>query len=569
MEGLIMLSGLFSEDRESDNYRGEHSRSISSPLGDRRARAILSRSLAGLVVLFLLSAGCTMVGPNYIRPETPEPKEWIEEDDPKIKSESADFSTWWTAFDDPVLNDLVETAYQQNLSLRIAGIRILEARAQLGIAVGDKYPQLQQGRATYTRINLSEHSANTQQALDFAYGEIDLGFDAAWELDIWGKFRRSVESSLGNLEASIASYDDILVSLTAEVARTYVLIRTFEARLEVARQNVKLQQRSLDIAEARFEGGEVSELDVQQAKALLGDTQALIPQQETSLRQAKNALAILLGKLPGDIDAMLGEPKPIPRVPLEVAVGIPAELLRRRPDIRLAERQVAAQSGQIGVAKADLYPHFSLFGSIGLRASDAAVTAAGGFTGSTFSDLWDSDSIEFFAGPSVQWDILNYGRVRNRVRVQDARLQELAVNYQNTVLKAAQEMEDAIVAFLRTQDEARFLSNSVQASQRSVDLSLLQYREGLVDYQRVLDTQRFLVQAQDRLTSTTGSVALNLIAMYKALGGGWQIRIGKDFVPEETREEMQNRTNWGRLLSPKKIQPPPEEARKRWRFPDW
>jgi len=539
-------------------------------------RAGLSRFLVGLMGLALLVSGCShlpMVGPDYTRPTAPEAEEWIEKDDPKIKSEPTDLSTWWKVFDDPVLDALIETAYQQNLPLQIAGIRILEARAQLGIAVGGMFPQQQQGRGAYTRVNLSEHGANTTRGLDFAYGEIDLGFDAAWELDFWGKFRRFVESSLGNLEASIASYDDILVTLSAEVARTYVLIRTLEERLAIARENVRIQERSLRIAEARFEGGEVTELDVQQAKALLGDTQALIPRLQSSLRQAKNGLSILLGTLPGEVDQILTERKPIPTMPAEVAVGIPAELLRRRPDIRFAERQLAAQSAQIGVAKADLYPHFVLFGSIGIRASDAALTAAGGLSGSTFSDLWDSNSIEFFGGPAFKWDILNYGRIRNRVRVQDARFQQLVVNYQNTVLRAAQEVEDSMVAFLRAQEEAGFLSNSAVAAARSVDLSLIQYREGLVDYQRVLDTQRFLTQAQDLLTATTGSIALNLVAMYKALGGGWQIRAGKDFVPDETKEEMRERTSWGRLLELEKVEPPSEEARRKWwwpwRWPDW
>jgi len=564
-----MLSGLFSKDCESSNYCGEFGRSISSLFGGRSASTMLSRSLVGLVALALLFSGCAMVGPNYVRPEAPVEREWIAKDDPKIKSEPADFSTWWKVFDDPALDSLIETAYQQNLPLRIAGIRILEARAQLGIAVGGQYPQLQQALGSYTRVNVSENAANTTPILDFAYGEINMGFDAVWELDLWGKFRRAVESGIGNLEASIANYDDILVSLTAEVARTYLVIRTLEARLEVARENVRIQKRSLEIAEARFEGGEVSELDIQQARALLADTQALIPRLEASLRQAKNALAILLGTLPADIDGTLGGPKVIPTVPAQVAVGIPAELLRRRPDIRLAERQVAAQSARIGVAKADVYPHFVLFGSIGLRASDAALTAAGFPGGSEFGDLFDSESIEFFTGPAFTWDILNYGRIKNRVRVEDAQFQQLAVNYQNTVLKAAQEVEDAVVAFLRAQEEADFLSDSVKASKRSVDLSEIQYREGLVDYQRVLDTQRFLTQAQDTLTATVGKIAINLIAMYKALGGGWEIRVGKDFVPEEIKAEMRERTNWGRLLAPEKVEPPSDKDRKKWRWPDW
>jgi outer membrane protein TolC len=245
-------------------------------------------------------------------------------------------------------------------------------------------------------------------------------------------------------------------------------------------------------------------------------------------------------------------------------------LLRRRPDIRLAERQLAAQSALIGVAKADLYPHFSLFGSIGLRASDSDITAAGSPGGSSFGDLWDSDSIEFYGGPAFSWNIFNYGRIKNRVRVQDARFQQLVVNYQNTVLRAAQEVEDAMVAFLRSRDEVKFLSESVNAATRSVDISMIQYREGLVDYQRVLDTQRFQRQEQDLLTDIKGSVVLNFIAMFKALGGGWQIREGRDFVPEETRKKMQQRTNWGNLLTPAKLETPPaDEDKMMWRLPEW
>ncbi len=523
----------------------------------------------GFISFALLLTGCA-VGPDYIKPEAPKPQNWIEGKDPAIKSDLADFSRWWTIFNDPVLNVLVEKAYKQNLPLQIAGIRILEARARLGISTGDLYPQSQAVEGGYTYTDVSKNTANSQRGADLHYGNMDLGFDAAWELDFWGKFRRAVESDKGKLEASIASYDDLLVTLTAEVARTYIFIRTLEARLAIARANVKIQEQSLEIAQTRFKEGDVTELDVQQAIALLRDTQATIPRIQADLRQNKNGLSILLGTLPGKLKGLLETPKAIPTVPAEVSVGVPSELLRRRPDIRLAERQLAAQSALIGVAKADLYPHFSLFGSIGLRASDSDVTAAGSPGGSSFSDLWDSDSIEFYGGPAFTWNIFNYGRIKNRVRVQDARFQQLAVNYQNTVLRAAQEVEDAMVAFLRSQDEVKFLSESVKAATRSVDISMIQYREGLVDYQRVLDTQRFQSQEQDLLTEIKGSVVLNFIAMFKALGGGWQIREGKDFVPEQTRKKMQQRTNWGNLLTPAKLETPPaDEDKTGWRLPDW
>jgi len=506
-----------------------------------------------------------MVGPDYVKPTAEEPKAWIKKEDPKIKSEEGDLTTWWTVFSDPALNALVESAYQKNLTLQVAGIRILQARARLAIAVGDQYPQLQTATFDYGYNQTSKNAPGTVIA-DTTYNQLDIGFDAAWELDIWGKFRRNVQSDVGNLEVSIADYDDFLVTLTAEVARIYVLVRTTEERLTIARENVKIQGRSLEIAEARFQGGAVTELDVQQAKSLLTSTQALIPRLESSLRQLKNALAVLLGKLPGEVDEMLGGPGTIPTIPSEVAVGIPAELLRRRPDIRLAERQLAAQSPRIGVARADLFPQLRLLGTMGFFSSDANSTKAGDGIGGIFS----GDSFRVLAGTGVQWDVLNYGRIKNRVRVEDAKFEELLVGYQNTVLEAAQETEDAIVAFLQSQDEVRFLIESVTASKRSVDLSLIQYREGLVDYQRVLDTQRFLTTSQDQQTATSGDVATNLVSLYKALGGGWQIRIGKDFVSEQYKEEMRTRTNWGKLLEPEKLETPPaEKASETWWWPDW
>jgi len=516
----------------------------------RDAGAAVARFLIGLIFSALMLGGCA-VGPDYIRPAAPEPTQWLEEDDARIKSETEDYSQWWKAFNDPVLDTLIQSAYQQNLSLRIAGIRILEARAELGIAFGNQFPQLQQLRGGYSYTSASENAANTMSG-DLSYGDVDIGFDAAWELDLWGKFRRAVQSGAANLDASIANYDDILVTLTAEVARAYVRIRTFEQRLAIARENVKIQERSLKIARVRFDAGEVTELDVAQATALLKNTQALIPRLEAGRRQAKNALCILLGTTPNDLQDVLVGPSVIPTVPAEVAVGMPAELLRRRPDIRLAEFQVAAQSPLVGIAKADLFPHFALFGSIGLRSSNGKFTKDGGAPGSDLSDIFDADSIEFFGGPTFSWDIFNYGRIKNRVRVQDARLQQSAVNYQNTVLRAAQEVEDALVGFLRSQEEERFLSASVKAAQRSVQISTLQYREGMIDYQRVLDTQRAQAEQEDIYADTKGSVALNLIAIYKALGGGWEIRKGKDFVPEKTKEEMRTRTNWGRLLETEK-----------------
>lgn len=533
-----------------------------------RYRNSILMLLTGLVLMFLIG-GCAMVGPDFVKPEAAVEKEWIETGDPRVKTEKVDVSQWWMAFNDPVLDALIDKAYQQNLTLQIAGIRILEARARLGIAVGGLYPQQQAGIGDISRSQPSENSP-ASSASTSAVSNLNLAFDAAWELDVWGKFRRAVESEVANLEASVADYDDILVTLTGDVALTYVTIRTLEQRLVIAAQNVKIQERSLEIAEARFEGGDVSELDVVQARSLLRTTQALIPRLQSGLRQAKNALAILLGILPSEVDEILGSPGSIPTVSQEVVIDIPAELLRRRPDIRFAELQVATQSARIGVAKADLYPHFGLFGTIGLASSSGAATAAGGLSGSSLGDIFQSESLTWGVGAALSWDIFNYGRIKNRVRVEDARFQQLVVNYENTVLRAFQEVEDALVGFLRSQEEEKILQDGVKASQRSVDLSLLQYREGLVDYQRVLDTQRFLADQSDILTATSGDVVLNLISLYKAMGGGWQIRAGKDFVSTKTAEEMRDRTDWGGLLKQEELdQPTPAEDRGKWRWPDW
>ncbi len=330
------------------------------------------------------------------------------------------------------------------------------------------------------------------------------------------------------------------MSLTAEVARTYVAVRTFEVLIAQARNNADIQDQALKIAQSRFQNGATSELDVTQATTLLASTRATIPGLQAQLQQARNALSTLLGQPPGVADSLLGGPQEIPQAPAKVAVSVPAEMLRRRPDIRSAELNAAAQCARIGVAKADLYPSFSLFGSIGLQATGS------GFGGHNF---FSSNSFFYQAGPSVSWPFFNYGRIVNNVRVQDARFQELLVLYRDTVLRAAQEVEDALAGFLNAQEATVFEESAVKSAQRSVELSLEQYREGAVDYQRVLDAQRSLLEQQNDFAQSRSSVATSLMALYKALGGGWEARGGEPFVPEATRNEMKARTNWGDMLS--------------------
>jgi NodT family efflux transporter outer membrane factor (OMF) lipoprotein len=504
--------------------------------GTRQAWTILS----GLTLVLMIT-GCTTLGPDFARPEVPAAPAWQTTDD-ALSGEPGEQAEWWKLFNDPVLDTLIEKAYRQNLPLQIAGLRILEARAQLGIAVGNRYPQLQQASGSVSAVELSKNSPNFSPLTEDEFTNYQAGFDAAWELDFWGRFRRGIEAAEANLSASVADYDNALVSLTAEVARVYVTIRTLEERLALAQANITLQQESLRVARVRFDNGATTELDVQQAMSNLADTQALVPALRKSLRQANNGLSVLLGMPPSDLTQMLGEPGTIPAVPVQVAAGVPADLLRRRPDVQAAELQAASQSALVGVAETDLYPSFSLVGSIGYQSSDTGGSSAG--------DLFDSDSLFYSAGPSFRWNILNYGRIRNNVRVQDARLQQTLVNYRNSVLTAYREVEDAMVAFVQSQQESAFRAAGAQAAARSTEIANIQYREGSVDFQRVIDTERALVNQQDQWTSTRGDIALNLIAMYKALGGGWEVREGRDFVSEDNRSEMAERTNWGDLLEP-------------------
>ena len=508
--------------------------------------SIFHPSMICLLMLAFLVSGC-MVGPDFVKPDAPLEDVWTQQEDPRIKTEATDYREWWTVFNDPVLNNLIEQAYQQNLDLQVAGLRILQARAELGLAIGSQYPQTQEMTASAQAVGLSRNSTLTGPLEAFSY-PYSLGLDAAWELDFWGRFRRGVESANASLYATYANFDDVLVSLIAEVARTYTQIRTFEQQLAFARANVMIQKKSFELATMRYEGGETSELDPTQARALLKQTQASVPQFEAGLRQAKNALAILLGIPPIEIQNILGPPKPIPIAPPEVAVGIPADLLLRRPDIRRIELAAAAQSARIGVAKSDLFPRISLAGSFLFMTSDGGNKEV--TNNASFSDLFSSNSITYFVGPKIQWPILNYGRIRNDVRVQDARFQQFLVEYRNTVLRAMQDVEDGMVGFLRAQEQQMALAESVASYQRAVDLAQLQYIEGLSTYQRVIDAQRFLTEQQFRFASAKGAVVTNLIATYKALGGGWELREGRELVPPKTQEQMRQRTDWGNLLPP-------------------
>jgi NodT family efflux transporter outer membrane factor (OMF) lipoprotein len=514
--------------------------------------------------LALLAGGC-MLGPDFKTPPTRVADKWLEQNNKSVDSTASEYRDWWAVFNDPRLTRLIQLAYQQNLTLRTAGVRVLEARARLGIAIGEFYPQQQQLGAslTYNRIPISlpyNFITNTYWADQF-------GAQAAWELDLWGKLRRAIESADGGFLASVANYDNVLVTLVGDVATAYVQIRTTERQIAIARDNLERQRRALKIAQAKFQYGTATRRDVYQAENVLGATEATIPQLNIQLAQAKNALSVLLGMPPGPLDDLLAGPSDIPTAPEQVIVGIPADLLRRRPDVRRAELQAAAQSAQIGVAKADLFPTFSLIGNVGTLATDVGTSSLG--------NVFTRGSLHYSVGPAIQWNVLNYGQITNNVRVQDAKFQELLIDYQNTVLKAQQEVENGIATFIYSREQAEFLRQSVVAAEGALRIALLQYREGILDFTTVLTAEQNLYQAQNNFTLATGSIALGLITTYRALGGGWQIREGRDFVPAETQREMAERTNWGTLLTPDLLRPDapglpsPQDRAPPVRPPEW
>ena len=334
------------------------------------------------------------------------------------------------------------------------------------------------------------------------------------------------------------------------MARTYVQYRTLKQRIALAKENIQLQERSLAIATVWFEHGGKTELDVQQAKALLHDTRALVPSLELNLRQAENALVVLLGTTYSELTPILAStPSGIPIGPEQVALSIPADLVRRRPDVRSAELQAMSQSAEIGVAKANLYPAFSLTGSVGFSVLDGIATVAGGPGGSTVADLFTGDSLTYSSvGGGFSWPIFNFGRIRNNVRANDARFEQAIETYRNTVLTAVQEMQDAAIGFIKSREREEYLRKSVDAYYRAAELSQLQYKNGEINYQSVLDSLRELVQQQQTHIQVQGDIVTNLVAMYKALGGGWQLRYEDGVVPATSLDRMRERTDWGALL---------------------
>jgi NodT family efflux transporter outer membrane factor (OMF) lipoprotein len=470
-----------------------------------------------VAILALLAGGCAnlpSVGPDYQKPATKAPEHWTEPLAGGETNAAAATAAWWKNFHDAELNSLIERAVCSNLDLRIAQARVREARAQYSGTFADLWPTVDAAGA-YSRLRAPEHAPvlGTLHLPPGSSYEDDLhigSFDASWEIDVFGGKRRAVEAAKAHLSGAEFGQRDVLVTLLGEVARNYVELRGYQKRLAIAEQNIQAQENSLGITQNRFTNGLATDLDVQQAKTVLATTRAAVPTLESLVQTTTHRIEVLLGQQPGTLQAELADAAPIPAEPPQVPVGLPSELMLRRPDVSRAERQLAAATANIGVAKADLFPKFYLTGLAGLESASA--------------DDWFTAGSRFWSvGPTVQWRIFDAGRIRANIKVKNAQQEQALAAYEQTVLMAFEEVENNLVLYAKEQVRRRSLQDAVNASQKSLDTANRLYASGLTDFIHVLDAERSLYSAQDSLAQSDRTVSANLIALYKSLGGGWEI----------------------------------------------
>jgi len=455
----------------------------------------------------LLIVGCA-VGPNYRPPKVSVPESWGESQKNAAFNHADPIVQWWKTFNDPVLDSLITHAVESNLDLRVAEARIREARFQSGVVSSELWPSVETS-ASYSRSRRSQGISIIPPKARLKRNLYQAGFDASWEIDLFGGKRRAIEAARADIDAAVENRRDVLVTLLAEVARNYIEVRGLQRRLEIVRNNVRVQQETIDITRARFEAGLSSELDAVQAEALLATTQSQIPTLESSTKQTIHRIGILLGQKPDALQAELTKGAPIPSAPAMVPVGLPSGLLRRRPDVRRAEWELAAATARIGVATADFFPKFSLTGDFGLQTEDLNVFSL------TNSRYWSF-------GPTIRWPIFQAGRIRANVKVQNARQEQLLVNYEKAVLTALEDVENALVTFAGEQVRHKNLTAAVNANRRAVELAGELFTRGLANFLSVLDAERSLYESEDNLAQSEHTVSLNLVSLYKALGGGWE-----------------------------------------------
>jgi NodT family efflux transporter outer membrane factor (OMF) lipoprotein len=472
---------------------------------------LLKLSASCLVTLLAVSSlqSCTIVGVDYRQPDSDAPDAWATALSKDYRSSRSSLDKWWKGFNDPVLNDLIDRARTSNLDLQIVAERIVESRAQRGVAASQLLPQANMGgNATRQRASESLLVPTGDNPSNFYKS----GFDAGWEVDVFGGLRRSVESAEAGIGASEENYRDVLVTLFAEVAINYVEYRTLEERIQVADRNIEAQRKSRDLTENRFKNDLVPEIDVTQAETNLAISQSLIPALRAQLVFAKNRLSTLTGGQPGSLDRLLARKKSIPTPRKGYAAGLPADLLRARPDVRRAERELAAQTALIGVAEADLYPRFSLFGDLSLQSVNSG-------------DFLNSASRAYSFGPSFSWQIFSAGRIKNTIRAEESRTRQALSAYEASVLLALEEVESSMANVAHEWDRKAFLSTAVEQSSKTVDLILVNYENDLVSFDNVLDAQRTLFNTEDDHVISKGQIAKNYITLYKALGGGTEMEL--------------------------------------------
>lgn len=467
-------------------------------------RAALRLVIPGIASLGLVT-GCITVGPDYEQPESVTQDQWHLALSSEMKADEPDIMRWWESFGDPQLSGYIERAKAGNPGLQVAVARIREARAIRAIAAGERVPDLNAGGGANRTRTSEDFFPPTGERTDNIY---EYGVSATWEADVWGRVRRLVESADANLQASLESYRDVLVLLYAQVALAYTDVRTSQERINYIKGNIKTQRDALGLVQDRNKAGLASDLEVRQAELNLYRTEAFLPSLQARLTAGINQLAVLLGEPPNALHSELAGRKAVPKATGDIMLGLPGDLVRRRPDIRAAERALAAQTARIGVATAELYPRFNIGGNFSIITS-------------SFDDGGDWDNRNWTFGGVFSWNLFDGGRVRGFIEVEDARTEQALNLYEQTVLDALEDVETSISDYVREQQRRDSLSKSVFAAEESVRLVLILYRTGLTDFQNVLDMQRSLFEQQDLYADSDGTVTRNLIRIYAALGGGW------------------------------------------------
>ena len=457
-----------------------------------------------LLISFLLTA-CKTVGPDYSPPEMRTPAVWQDEVAGVIGDEQSEkeiLARWWTTFNDPVLSGLMERAVEGNLSLKQALNNVRQARIQRGITDTDRFPSVNSSGSV-------GRSYSEDMTGDFTgTNSFRAGLDASWEMDFFGGVKRSLEAADANLQATLESYRDALVSLLAEVALNYIEVRSYQSQLLVAESNLRSQEETYNITKWRYEAGLTTGLDMENADKNLEQTRSQIPSLKSALEQAKNRIAVLLGSEPGALDPDLDEYRPVPVAPSEIALGIPADLLRRRPDLRKAERELAAQTARIGIAEAERYPKISLSGNIGLSAL-------------ALGDLLSSDSLSTGVTSGISWPVYNAGKIMKNIEIQWAAQEQKLIAYKALLLTALEDVENAMTSYSYDLARRESLLKASESAKQAAEISRAQYSSGLADFQSVLEAESTLLTFQNNVVQSDAQILKDLISLYKALGGGW------------------------------------------------